>query len=420
MRQSKIHISRFVFALLLLTSCETEFQQSGAGIERETLTYAIYITTNTGDSSGFLVPFDALPSGDIDVTQNLDKGIQLADTRNAGVGFDGAVYHTSNPAGIRGIQRLLLDVNGNFVEDGFIPTGTASYGGGTTFGFATSTKGYYSDHSLRPNALEIFNPKTMETIGEVDCSQAIAAIRENVENKENIVTVGMGGFMIERDGKFFTELYFSDENNFQVDDKTYVVVIDVATDTLERIIIWDDHLKIGYFSFKNVNYVNIDELGDMYLSSFIGNFTDPEGPNFRTIRIKKGETDFDRTWDLDGNRGDFPGGENFALGGAVLNGKMYLKMFSTTMSPSFAEAGLLDYYAYEVDLETRNATQIEDIPVGYWRSIHGPALYGGKPYFVVENDDVGKAYYYSYDPVTQTSQLEITITGGQPQNIVAF
>ena len=138
------------------------------------------------------------------------------------------------------------------------------------------------------------------------------------------------------------------------------------------------------------------------------------------VRIRKGQTDFDRTWDLNGNRGDFPNGETFALGGAVLNGKMYVKMMGIPVDPSFAALSEKEYYAYVIDLDTRNATQIDDIPAGYWRSIHGPALYGRKPYFVVENDDVGRAYYYSYDLESGTSQLEITIIGGQPQNIVEF
>ena len=141
-----------------------------------------------------------------------------------------------------------------------------------------------------------------------------------------------------------------------------------------------------------MNYVNIDEKGDLYLGSFIGNFLDPEGPNFRVVRIRKGQTEFDRTWDLNGNRGDFPNGETFALGGAVQNNKMYVKMMGIPVDPTFAALAQKEYYAYEIDLDTRNATRIEDIPAGYWRSIHGPAIYGGVPYFVVENDDEGRAY----------------------------
>ncbi|MEO0900855.1 MAG: hypothetical protein AAFY00_02155 [Bacteroidota bacterium] len=416
-------MKKIVTLLMLVAftlSCETTFESGGVGVERDTSTFAIYVTTNRQDGTGFLVPFDGLPTGEIDVSQSFDNGILLSDTRRSGTGFDGAVYHPTNPLGAPGIQRLLLDADGRFVEDGFISIGNLSLGGGQIFGFANSTKGYYTDHSLSQTAVQIFNPKTMQRLGEVDCSQAINAIRENIENEDRIVSTSIGGFMIERDGKFFTQLFFNDENNFQVDDKTYVIVIDVASDTVENITVWDDHLKIGYFSFINVNYVNIDENGDLYLGSFIGNFIDPEGPNFRVIRIRKGQTEFDRTWDLNGQRGDFPNGETFALGGAVQNNKMYVKMMAIPVDPTFAALSELEYYAYEIDLDTRNATIIDDIPAGYWRSIHGPAIYGGVPYFVVENDDVGRAYYYSYDPSSGTSQLEITIIGGQPQNIVEF
>ncbi len=411
--------------LIPLNSCTTEFESDDTGGGNEFASFAIFITTNTQDGSGFLVPFDGLPSGEIDVTQALTKGIQLANTRNAGIGFNGAVYHTSNPFGEAGIQRLVLDGSGRFIEDGFIPTGALSYGGGATFGFATETKGYYTDHTLSQTAVQIFNPETMVRTDEIDFAEAINTIRTTLENVE---TTSIGGFMVERDGKFFTQLYFSDAQGNQVDDKTYVVVIDVATDTLDRIIVWDDHMKIGYFSFKNINYVNIDEKNDMYLGTFIGNFTDPEGPNFRVVRIRDGATDFDRTWDLNGARGDFTNGETFALGGAAMNGKMYVKMMAIPVDNTFAAVLEKEYYAYEIDLIERSASKIEDIPAGYWRSIHGPAIYDGKPYFIVENADLGdpndpnrgRAYYYSYDPDTKTSKLEITVIGGQPQNIVEF
>lgn len=396
----------------------------------EQSSFAMIVVTNTEDNSGFLIPFNGLPKGEIDLTQNIEKGIQLASARNAGVGFDGAVYHTSNTFGTAGVAKFIINSSGNFVADGFIPTGTTTYGGGTTFGFATSDKGYYTNHEGSQTAIQIFNPKSMVRTGQIELKTAIDAIIKKMDASASskIETTSIGGFMVERDGKFFTEIYLTDKEGFEVADKTFIAVIDVASDSLDKVIEWNDHMKIGYFSYKNVNYVNIDEKGDLYLATFIGNFNDTEGPNFRAIRIKKGTTDIDTTWDLNGNRGDFAGGENFALGGGVKNGKMYVKMMKNTIDISWEGLREKQYYAYEIDIETKDAKRIEDIPVGYWRSVHGPAFYGGKPYFIVENEDLnnpndpnkGKAYYYSYDPSTNTSKLEITVVGGQPQQILEF
>ena len=154
-------IGILLMLLAFTISCETTFESGGVGVERDTSTFAIYVTTNRQDGSGFLVPFDGLPTGEIDVSQNFDNGILLNDTRRSGTGFDGAVYHPTNPLGAPGIQRLLLDSDGRFVEDGFISIGNLSLGGGQIFGFAESNIGYYTYHSLCQTAVQIFNPKTM-------------------------------------------------------------------------------------------------------------------------------------------------------------------------------------------------------------------------------------------------------------------
>ena len=127
--------STILLTLSLFYSCETDFTEDGEGVAGEGKNFAVFVVTNTADSSGFLVPFDDLPTGEIDVNKNLEKGILLGNIRNAGVGFNGAVYHTSNPFGEPGIQKLVLDGSGRFITDGFIPTGSVSYGGGSTFGF---------------------------------------------------------------------------------------------------------------------------------------------------------------------------------------------------------------------------------------------------------------------------------------------
>ncbi|MEM9921551.1 MAG: hypothetical protein AAF990_25840 [Bacteroidota bacterium] len=270
----------------------------------------------------------------------------------------------------------------------------------------------------------------MTRTGEIDCSAKMDAIVQAMasEHADSIATYGIGGFMIERDGKFFTQVFFTNSSGNEVIDKTFVAVIDVATDALEKIIEWDDFVRISYYSCLNCNYVSVGDDNHIYMASFIGNFTDPEGPNFRVLRIKSGETEFDTGWDVNGNRGDFPSGENFALGSVARNGKMYVKMFDAPVDVTWALLSQRRYYAYEIDIATKTPKLIEDIPVGYWRSINGPLIQNDKVYFIVENADLddpndpnqGKAFYYSYDPATGQSKLEITVLNGQPQNLIRF
>ncbi|MEL7003623.1 MAG: hypothetical protein AAFN93_12945 [Bacteroidota bacterium] len=396
----------------------------------ESSAFAMFVTTNTQDGSGFLIPFDSLPSGEIDITDHLANGIQLSATRFSGNAYNGAVFSPTNPIGDPGVQKFELDASGRFVNAGFIPYGPASVGSGPVYGFVDDTKGYYTSHTDNQKGIQIFDLESMTRIGEIDCSAAIddIIVGMDVEDADKVAATGIGGFMLERDGKVFTQVFFSSEDNQEVVDKTYVAVIDAASDTLDKIIVWDDFVRIAYFSCLNCNYATVGDDNALYLASFIGNFTDPEGPNFRVLRIKSGETEFDDEWDVNGNRGDFENGENFALGSIALNGKIYVKMFDAPVDVTWALLSEKQYYAYEIDIATKSAKKIDGIPAAYWRSIHGPEIFNNKPYFIVENADLdnpddpnqGKAYYYSYDPVTGNSQLEITILNGQPQKIIQF
>lgn len=101
-------------------------------------------------------------------------------------------------------------------------------------------------------------------------------------------------------------------------------------------------------------------------------------------------------------------------------------MFDAPVDLTFALLAEKQYYAYEVDIASKTPKLISDIPAAYRRSIHGPAIYDNKPFFIVENADLddpndpnqGKAYYYSYDPTTGNSKLEITTSNGQPQTLL--
>ncbi|MEM8999545.1 MAG: hypothetical protein AAGB24_04710 [Bacteroidota bacterium] len=407
---------------------ETGVDCGGSCLPCDTTSFAVFAITNTEDGSGFLVPYDDLPTGEVDISASLENGYQLASTRFSGLSYGNAVYAPANTFGEAGVQKFVVNASGALEDAGFLPGGAASVGSGTIYGIASPSKGYYSNHEVNPMAVQIFDTNSMTRTGEVDCSAAMNQIVANMDpaDSDRIVQMAVGGgFMLERDGKLFTQMFFEDENFEEVVDKTFVAVIDVASDTLEKVIEWPDFIRAGYYSCINCNYASVGDDNHIYLSNWIGNFTDPEGLVFRTIRIKSGETDFDTEWDINGSR-DFPNGENFFLGGTVANGKMYVKMFNDPVDPTFSQLGEKKYAAYEIDLATKTPRELTDIPIGYWRSIHGPEIYDDKVYFIVENSEqddpndpnTGKYYYYSYDPNTGGSELAITFTGGQPQRIV--
>ncbi|WP_348799892.1 hypothetical protein [Flavobacterium adhaerens] len=419
MKKSILKLLLLALSITTFTACSSSDDDNNntEGGDTSGDKYAMFIVTDETAMSGVLVPFDKMPEGEINVSK-LTNVVQLGSCRAAGVGFNGAIYHTSNTAGQWGVQKFTLNSAGSFVAAGFLPTGN-QYTTGNNFGFISNTKGYYTNSELSQTAIQIFNPETMVKTGSIDLSTPINTIKETLTN---VAGISIGGFMIQRDGKFFTEIFFLDSNGYQVIDKSYIAVVDTATDKLDKIITVDDFKLFGY-GLKNCNYVTIDAKNDIYLGAFLGNFNDAEGPNFAVYRIKSGQTNIDSSWRIN-SLTDFTT-ENFGLGGEVLNGKMYLKMFTEKIDITFKGMSKKTYAGYELDLATKELKKIEDIPVGYWKSVHGPAIYNGKPYFIVEDQEAEdqkangkKAYYYAYDPATGKSTKVITVIGGQPQQII--
>lgn len=405
------YIALVISLITLITSCSSD-DDSNDSLPEEEKNFALFIVTDEASGSGLLVPFKSMPSGDIDVSK-ITNGIQLSSISTTGFGYNGAVYNSANSAGDPGIQKFSLSDAGTFVNAGFLPT-QAQYSNGNSFGIVSETKGYYSNDNLSQTAMQIFNPETMQRTGEIDCSTEINSIKDELTG---VVATRLGSFVVERGGKVFTAVYFLDVDGNQVVDKSYVAVIDVATDSLDKIIVWDDFVLLGY-GVINANYVSVDENDDLYLSGCFAKLTEADGINFRTVRIKNGSTDFDATWDLN-SQSDL-NGVNFGIGGLATNGKLYVRMMSTNIPGDFTGIRDLDYYAYEIDIATKAATKITDIPAGYWKSVIGPTLVDGKIYFLVENDDEGKAYFYTYDPASKTSTKEITVIGGQPTQLIKF
>ena len=370
----------------------------------ESSKYIMSIVTDLTTQSGILAVVDAFPSGDIDVS-TLTNTKQIAYARDGGFSFNGAYYQCSNAAGDPGIQKFVIGADGKIADGGFIAGGERSF----AFGMISTSKGYYYNNKLGEKKLQIFNPTSMSRTGEIDCSSAI-----DKYTNSKVVSTDIGNYIIHRDGKAFVQVFYNDSKGNSVIDSTFLAVIDVNTDKVEKVLIHPEFLRLGYYSMPNCNWINLDENNDIYISTFMGNFGGRV--SFRALRIKSGQTEFDSNFKIDTEKD--MGGLGFALGCLSHKGKIYTKMFGSPVPPNFSNLANKDYYVYEIDPISKTATKIQDIPVGYWKSINGPMLFNNKIYFVVENDDQGVAYYYSYDPTTKTSKKEITMKGGQPQQIL--
>ena len=391
-----------IVAAFLFSSC-SENSSTSEPTPKTPEKYIMSIVTDPGTFSGFLAVVDSMPSGTIDVSK-LKNPTQIAFARDGGFTFKGAYFQSTNAAGDPGIQKFTVNSSGQLTSAGFISGGDRSF----AFGLFSETKGYYFNNILNEKKIQIFNPTTMARTGDIDCSTEI-----NKFVNKKVVSTDIGNYFIARDGKAFVQVFYNDAQNMSVYDSTFLAVVDIATDKIDKIIIHPAFVRFGYFGQPNLNYINVDANNDLYFSSFIGDFG--KRISFNVLRIKSGQTTFDPTFRIDTQKDN--NGLGFALGGLSYKGKIYTKIFGVPVPPDFSNLNQKEYYAYEIDPITKSATKISGIPAGYWKSIGGPVVFNDKVYFVVENDDAD-AYYYSYDPVTKVVKKEITVKGGLPAQIL--
>lgn len=150
----------------------------------------------------------------------------------------------------------------------------------------SSTKAYLSLAGL--GIIYIFNPETMQKTGEIDLTSL------GIQDKNPDM-----GIMIARDGYVFVGLsqmvagWTSPAEYKQAD----MAVIDTRTDKLVKMI---SETQSGFSQPTRPiapKSIFIDEKGDIYMTC-LGNFGMVPGHKAGILRIKKGETDFDPTYNF--------------------------------------------------------------------------------------------------------------------------
>lgn len=393
-------------AIFAMTSCSDDDDDDNTGADNESTSgYAVWLITNSSDFSGMLLTCDTIFSGEIEPTEATYKSLGYA--RNAGTSYNGDVYNVYNTSGDLGLQKYTYE-NNTLSDAGFISVGDSYF----TYEIVSDEKGYYTDSERSRTGIQTFNPSTMERTGEIDISSEIEPYIT-----DSIALTRFGSFMMENDGYLYTEVFFYDSDGYQYYDSTFVAVFNTSTDEFVNLAIYPDYIWLG-FERKNTNFVTVSDDGDLYLASLVGNTN--ERQHSRCLRIKEGETDFD-DWVLDYN--DIIGEEgSFSLGGpAILNGKLYIRLKETGMNADYSNMNEENEYAYEVDIDTKEATKIEGIPgsmssVRY--SVNGPTIIDGLVYFVVSNSTYQG--YYSYNPTTGDVNEAFSFTGGIPSQLIAI
>ncbi|MEM7109122.1 MAG: hypothetical protein AAF519_12915 [Bacteroidota bacterium] len=382
--------------LFLMGACSSD--DDGTVNPLEGANFMLFVNTSSESFEGLILPFDDFPEGTVNPV-DVTGTVQHASMRHPGLSFGNAMYMSPGPNEEAGIQRYVIGENGDIQTDGFL----AVPGYFAEFVILSETEGYYYDFQRNNMGLQKFNPTSMARTGEIDLSSDLEPF-----SPSDTAVVVLESFLIERNGTLVTQMHI-ESRQFGFDalagDKTFIVTIDKDAESATVSTYEEEELRIGYFGI--MNYFNWNEADDGYLY-FASRFKNPiEGEDGKVFRLLPGQNVIDPNWSMDLGSSQYVGGPALILGGPTPFGdKLYMQYYASPFSTYDAD----DCFAYEIDIATREATRIDGIPAGNNIYLNGPQVVGDKIFFAVSNDTFNG--YYSYDPITQETQPELTLEGG--------
>ncbi|MEM6736538.1 MAG: hypothetical protein AAF620_10770 [Bacteroidota bacterium] len=152
-----------LFLLSLITfilACDSDDDPIDPVNQRLTEGFIVTGTSEDG-TTVFAQYFEELPSGAIDLTQG--QAFQFFSPADV---YDGAVY-TSRTDGSNGLAKMVVDGNGEIIEEGFIATTEST----SLIRVRDSNTGMYVDPNT-PSQIKVFDPQTLQETGNVDLSAA--------------------------------------------------------------------------------------------------------------------------------------------------------------------------------------------------------------------------------------------------------
>jgi hypothetical protein len=308
------------------------------------------------------------------------------------------------------LVRYTRGSDGRLSEHGrmSLPPGSAGIG----IVIVSPTKAYVS--LMFAGKILIFNPQTMAATGEIDLTTL--GIARNPSNAAD--NNPEPGVLVLRAGKLFVGLQQL-VTGFASADGADLAVIDVATDTFEKVIHDPRTAGPGNYGFRNSMFV--DEAGDLYVYC-VASFGFAPGQKAGILRIPNGSTEFDPTFfiSFEDAAVDVPGGRVSLLGGMVYGGNGYV--YAGAAVPAL-ESNPPDY-ARDRNFQPIRihlaSGQIEALPLPRSNGIaSGVTLHEGRILFGLST--VSGVGIYSYDPATnQASGGPVVTTVGDPTHVVAM
>lgn len=353
----------------------------------------VLMTSTERFGSGYFTSLDSLPKGTIQATSS--KSLQVKEAfgfRTFGKWF----FNRSNATGDVGLQKYSLNADGSLKNEGFIA-------GATQYLVVNETTGYYLDETRSLLKLQKFNPTTMLRTGEVDLSAV---------QKQGVEYQAVGKHTIAaKEGKLFVGISYGTKAAAGYGDDVFnaieFAVVDIATDKYEKTIKYDGLKGVGWGSSGNKMW-SIGDDGALYLYSTGLGSTAFANPSI--IRVKKGETDFDKSWVF--STKDLQAGNSLATA-LIKGGKLYFEMASTPLKADYSNltTTIFEYYVY--DMTSKQITKIEGLPLHDYAYANDQAIteIDGKVYLWVKNSAEKIDGYYVVDGTKATQVFNVALDG---------
>lgn len=307
------------------------------------------------DGAGYYAAYDQMLSGDVD-----NIGGYSLQARNYG-GFrtyKNWMFNRQTLSGETGVVQYSLTANGRFAQSGFIKCGTSAQ-----HLVVNEKTGFYFDADRGKTKIQKFNPSTMERTGEIDLSSAVdkgAGISTNVYTGDQTI--------ISKEGKLYVNVNYASEKVNGSNDNTRnyrLAVIDIATEKVEKVIVHAKAKNQGRSNSEFPAWIQGSD-GALYLLTTGWDTNEDKvmmAQNSFIFRIKAGETDFDKNWELYATDLGMPEG-SLLWSFRELNGKLYVDASQDKIIlPSLTNLNTNIYKFFEVDIKTKNVAPITNVPL---------------------------------------------------------
>ncbi|MDN4754033.1 hypothetical protein QYZ87_05765 [Porphyromonadaceae bacterium W3.11] len=390
MERIKLNVMLSIVLLLLTaTSCDNKGKE--APTPNDKLEHALLVGVTVVNEQGnngraYAQMIDPEQTKSIDNKNGVPYGFGTVPTM---FGREVYVMPDFNSTGVSEVNRYTIKDDGSlqhFASRLPFPTGS----NGASMVIASKDKGYIS--LMGHGKVLIFNPTTLQKIGEIDL---------NTYAHSDNVKVSPGAMVI-RDGKLYIGLGQYNAQFMPTKHSVELAVIDIKSDKVLKKIVSEDTKLSAATRPIEPNSIFVDEKGDIYVVC-MGSFGFiPDYPS-GILRIKKGADTFDPNWSISLADTDIKGvpakGNYFASSVYYGHGKLYSYISVAALAPN-GENPYLDrtLIATEIDLSAKTITRINGIlPT----NPHAIAICTYQNKIAWGSNNKKESGVYLYDPVTK-------------------